>query len=153
MRLKFWNTASAVPMYQFLPVRICAGTGSIYWPSMRLRFHPVVRCLMRESDLNWVRTFILKIPELMKLLRTKSTILYLPPKYTAGFARSLVSGWSLDPSPPAMIIPRTLGYPTDERYEVMDISLAVRVTGLFGFRRSRSKPTAQDAGLLNLFPK
>jgi len=42
------ETASAVPIYQFPPVRICAGTGSMYWPSIRLRFHPDVRCLISD---------------------------------------------------------------------------------------------------------
>ena len=33
-----------------------------------------VMCSMSEFDLNWVRTLILKKPELMKLLMTKSMI-------------------------------------------------------------------------------
>src|SRR6266540_1972376 len=47
------------------------------------------------------------MPELMKLLRTKSMIRYLPPKGTAGLARSLVSGWRRVPFPPASTIPST----------------------------------------------
>ena len=43
----------------------------------------------------------------MKLLSTKSTIRYLPPKGTAGLARSLVSGKRRVPLPPARMIPRT----------------------------------------------
>src|SRR5262249_13065486 len=43
----------------------------------------------------------------MKLLRTKSTMRYLPPKGTAGFARSLVSGYRRVPFPPARTIPST----------------------------------------------
>src|SRR5271166_6308672 len=50
------------------------------------------------------------IPELTKLLRTKSMILYLPPKGTAGVARSRVRGKSLVPLPPASTMPRTRGY-------------------------------------------
>src|SRR5208337_672260 len=42
------------------------------------------------------------IPELTKLLRTKSIIRYLPPKGTAGLARSRVRGWSRVPCPPAI---------------------------------------------------
>src|SRR6185312_16102332 len=42
-----------------------------------------------------------KIPELIKLLRTKSTMRYFPPNGTAGFARSCVSGNSRFPFPPA----------------------------------------------------
>src|ERR1700683_379490 len=47
------------------------------------------------------------MPELMKLLRTKSMMRYLPPKGTAGFARSLVSGYNRVPFPPASTIPNT----------------------------------------------
>src|SRR5262245_12146771 len=43
----------------------------------------------------------------MRLLSTKSTIRYLPPKGTAGLARSLVSGYSRVPFPPARTIPST----------------------------------------------
>src|SRR5258708_690745 len=49
------------------------------------------------------------IPELMKLLSTKSMIRYLPPKGTAGFARSRVSGKRRVPLPPASTIPSTRG--------------------------------------------
>src|ERR1700691_3752556 len=47
------------------------------------------------------------MPELMKLLRTKSMMRYFPPKGTAGLARSLVSGYNRVPFPPASTIPRT----------------------------------------------
>src|ERR1019366_2323762 len=47
------------------------------------------------------------MPELMKLLRTKSMMRYFPPKGTAGLARSLVSGYSRVPFPPASTIPST----------------------------------------------
>src|SRR3970040_1965895 len=47
------------------------------------------------------------MPELMKFDRTKSMIRYLPPKGTAGFARSLVKGCSRSPRPPARITART----------------------------------------------
>src|ERR1700685_717356 len=43
----------------------------------------------------------------MKLLSTKSIMRYLPPKGTAGLARSLVSGYSRVPFPPASTIPST----------------------------------------------
>src|ERR1039458_306544 len=43
----------------------------------------------------------------MKLLNTKSIIRYLPPKGTAGLARSLVSGASRVPLPPARTMPNT----------------------------------------------
>src|SRR3984893_5307471 len=41
------------------------------------------------------------MPELMRLLRTKSMMRYLPPKGTAGLARSCVSGYRRLPLPPA----------------------------------------------------
>src|SRR5579872_164671 len=47
------------------------------------------------------------MPEFTKLLSTKSTMRYFPPKGTAGFARSLVSGESRVPFPPARTIPNT----------------------------------------------
>src|SRR6202050_3376504 len=47
------------------------------------------------------------MPELMKLLRTKSIIRYFPPKGTAGLARSLVKGKRRVPLPPASTMPRT----------------------------------------------
>ncbi len=47
---------------------------------------------MREFDLNCVSTLIFISPEFTRLLRTKSTIRYRPPKGTAGLARSRVSG-------------------------------------------------------------
>src|SRR5208337_1966455 len=45
----------------------------------------------------------------MKLLRTKSMILYLPPNGTAGLARSRVRGKSRVPLPPASTMPKTRG--------------------------------------------
>src|SRR4051794_23596642 len=50
---------------------------------------------------------ILRRPELMQLLSVKSMMRYGPPKYTAGFARSLVSGKSRSPAPPANTMTRT----------------------------------------------
>src|ERR1017187_6467097 len=47
------------------------------------------------------------MPELMKLLSTKSMMRYLPPKGTAGLARSLVRGQSRVPLPPARTMPST----------------------------------------------
>src|SRR5438477_11094823 len=48
------------------------------------------------------------MPELIRLLRTKSTMRYRPPKGTAGLARSLVNGYSRDPLPPARTKASTL---------------------------------------------
>ena len=72
IRLMFWKMASAVPLYQSSPVRICAGTKSTYWSRLAFRFHAAEICLFSESLLNCVRTLILKMPELMKLFKTKS---------------------------------------------------------------------------------
>src|SRR5262252_1809793 len=47
------------------------------------------------------------MPELTKLLSTKSMMRYLPPKGTAGLARSRVSGKRRVPLPPARTMPRT----------------------------------------------
>src|SRR5579859_826803 len=47
------------------------------------------------------------MPEFTKLLRTKSTMRYLPPKGTAGLARSRVRGKSRVPLPPASTMPST----------------------------------------------
>src|ERR1700686_5423818 len=47
------------------------------------------------------------MPELMKLLSTKSMMRYLPPNGTAGLARSLVRGDRRVPLPPANTMPNT----------------------------------------------
>ena len=47
---------------------------------------------LSDSDLYCVAMKIRRSPELMQLLRTKSMMRYGPPKYTAGLARSFVSG-------------------------------------------------------------
>ncbi len=62
---------------------------------------------LSESDLYCVAMKMWRRPELMQLLRTKSMMRYGPPKYTAGLARSLVSGASRSPAPPASTITRT----------------------------------------------
>src|SRR3989442_7167832 len=53
-----------------------------------------------------VRTTILKKPALTRLESEKSSRRYVPPKGTAGFARSAVRGNSRLPSPPARTIVR-----------------------------------------------
>src|SRR5688572_31966252 len=50
---------------------------------------------------------ILRSPELRQLLSVKSMMRYGPPKYTAGFARSFVSGDSRSPTPPASTMTTT----------------------------------------------
>ena len=66
--------ASALPLYQSSPVRICAGTTSTNWPRKLLSRQARVRWLFSESDLYWVSTFIFSTPELAKLERQKSMI-------------------------------------------------------------------------------
>ena len=46
------------------------------------------------------------MPELTKLLRTKSIMRYLPPNGTAGLLLTSVKGRRRSPFPPAMIIPK-----------------------------------------------
>ena len=53
---------------------------------------PMRRWRLSESDLYWSAMKIWRRPELMQLLSVKSMMRYGPPKYTAGFARSFVSG-------------------------------------------------------------
>ncbi len=66
--------ASAEPRYHSGPVRCWAGTLSTNWPTMWESRQPREMCVLSESDLYWVKTFIRKTPELAKLLRTKSMI-------------------------------------------------------------------------------
>src|SRR5437762_11261262 len=54
--------------------------------------------------LNWVSMWIERSPEFRQLLIGISTIRYLPPIGTAGFARSFVSGNNRVPAPPPMMI-------------------------------------------------
>ena len=69
---RFWKIASAVPWYQFLPVCICAGIGSMNILENPETRHPCRKCFMSECDLNCVSTKILNNPELAKLFSTKS---------------------------------------------------------------------------------
>ena len=69
--------------------------------------HPWRMWRLSESDLYCVAMKMWRSPELMQLLRTKSMMRYGPPKYTAGFARSRVSGASRSPAPPASTITST----------------------------------------------
>src|SRR5256885_16897497 len=100
--------ASDEPRYHSGPVRCCAGTASTNCPSIEGRRQPREMCVLSESDLYCVSTFMRRTPELAKLERTKSMMRYLPPNGTAGLARSCVSGASLLPSPPARIIASVL---------------------------------------------
>ncbi len=97
-KFAFWRIASAVPWYQALPRCCWAGTSSMNWSRRGLkRFQPVLRWLESEYDLYCVRTKILRRPELTQLERVKSMIRKIPPKGTAGFALTSVSGFRRSP--------------------------------------------------------
>ncbi len=58
---------------------------------------PMRRWRLSDSDLYCSAMKMCRRPELMQLLSVKSMMRYGPPKYTAGFARSRVSGYSRSP--------------------------------------------------------
>jgi hypothetical protein len=60
-------------------------------------------CLFNDAELNWVKTKMRLILELMQLLIGISTRRYLPAMGTAGFERAAVNGYSLVPAPPPRI--------------------------------------------------
>src|ERR1700722_8611574 len=94
--------ASAVPLYQESPVRICGGTVVINSPHSGLKIdQPSRKCFCSEWDLYWVRTSTRRRPECRQLESVKSMMRYLPPKQTAGLARSAVRGCKRAPTPPA----------------------------------------------------
>src|SRR6185503_7010012 len=74
--------------------------------SSETMFQPMRMWRLSESDLYCVAMKIRRSPELMQLLSAKSMMRYGPPKYTAGLARSLVSGYSRSPAPPASTMTR-----------------------------------------------
>src|SRR6478609_9760601 len=63
----------------------------------------------RLWDLYCVSTTTCLSPELIRFEIAKSMSRYCPPKGTAGLARSAVRGINRFPSPPARMIPKTLG--------------------------------------------
>src|SRR5581483_7056407 len=72
--------------------------------SSETMLQPIRMCRLSDSDLYCVAMKIRRRPELRQLLRAKSMIRYGPPKYTAGLARSFVSGYRRSPAPPASTI-------------------------------------------------
>src|SRR5712672_259748 len=97
--------ASAVPLYQDSPVRICGGTGVMYSPSSELKIdHASRRCFCSDWDLYCVRTRMRRSPECRQLLSVKSMMRYRPPNGTAGLALSAVNGCRRDPIPPARMM-------------------------------------------------
>src|SRR2546422_10121628 len=82
---QFWKTASAVPLYQSWLMRCWGGREKMYSPTSGLKtFHPRRMWRSRGGDLYWIRTMMLRRPELMQLLGGKSMIRDLPPKGTGG---------------------------------------------------------------------
>ena len=67
----------------------------------KYRCQPMLMCRSRLIALYCVSTNSLRTPLLRLLESVKSMIRYAPPKGTAGFARSRVSGSRRDPLPPA----------------------------------------------------
>src|SRR5687767_15819177 len=64
-------------------------------------------CLLRLSELYWVRTNMRRRSELMQLLIGMSIRRYLPAMGTAGFDRARVSGKRRVPRPPPRMIAMT----------------------------------------------
>jgi len=101
---RFWYTASAVPEYQEVSIRCCAGNSSTNSPkSPRRKLQPFWICRINECALYCVRTPIRRMPELMQLDNGKSIMRNFPPKGTAGLARHSVRSLSREPRPPARI--------------------------------------------------
>src|SRR5215210_1409478 len=104
MTLRFWRTASAVPWYHSATrFRAMYGWSSLTPPWLRSRSHgrPNPMWSLSERGLYWVRTTTLSISELTQFDRVKSMIRYLPPKGTAGLARTDDRIERRSPSPPA----------------------------------------------------
>ncbi len=107
MMSRFWNTASAVPRYQLSSMRCCAGQRSMNsLISPRRKPQPRCRCRNSECALYCVTTAMRRMPEFRQFDSAKSMIRYLPPKWTAGLTRLLVSAPSRVPRPPASTIAR-----------------------------------------------
>src|SRR3954454_24437954 len=104
MTLKFWRTASAVPRYHSATrPRAMYGWRSFTPPLLRSRSHgrPSPMWSLSERGLYCVRTTTLSISELTQFDSVKSMIRYLPPKGTAGLARTDERIGRRSPSPPA----------------------------------------------------
>src|SRR5881392_3179239 len=102
----FRSTASAVPRYHSATrPRAMYGWRSFTPPVLRSRSHGRPRPMwsFSERGLYWVRTTTLSINELTQFESVKSMIRYLPPKGTAGFARTPERIERRSPSPPARI--------------------------------------------------
>src|SRR5580698_7566861 len=95
-------------MYQFALTRCIGGRISMNSPSScaTTLVQPSRMCRFSDSALYCVRMYTRRRSELMQLERVISMMRYCPPKGTAGFARSRVSGNSRSPAPPARSTPR-----------------------------------------------
>src|SRR5215204_4257881 len=142
----FWSTASAVPPYHSATrPRRRYGWRSFTPPVLRSRSHgrPSPMWSLSERGLYWVSTTTLWISELTQFDSVKSMIRYLPPKGTAGFARTDDRIESRSPSPPARITAitgftngRASGHVVDG-----ELGCAGTCAGIVGHRRpARSGP-------------
>src|SRR5664279_4077644 len=84
--------ASALPIYQCLPRRCCAGTGATKLPSSGDIRHVRAMWVSSECDLYWVSTTMCRYREFTRFDRAKSTNRYVPPNGTDGLARAAVRG-------------------------------------------------------------
>jgi hypothetical protein len=69
--------------------------------SLRRKLQPRCRWRSSECDLYWVMTPMRRRPEFMQFDSAKSMMRNLPPKCTAGLARTLVRSRRREPRPPA----------------------------------------------------
>src|SRR4029079_9158056 len=106
MTFMFRSTASAVPRYHSARrPRAMYGWSSFTPPVLRSRSHGRPRPMwsLREWGLYWVRTITSVMSEFTQFDSVKSMIRYLPPKGTAGLARTEERIERRSPSPPARI--------------------------------------------------
>src|SRR4029078_3577528 len=106
MTFMFRSTASAVPRYHSATrPRAMYGWRSLTPPLLRWRSHgrPSPMWSLREWGLYCVRTITSVMSELTQFDSVKSMIRYLPPKGTAGLARTDERIERRSPSPPARI--------------------------------------------------
>src|SRR6059036_2786254 len=97
----FLRTASAVPWYHEVSANVCSAARiSTKPPEKWSNLYDCEMWRCNEAELNWVSRKILSSPELRQLEIGISTNRYLPPRGTAGLARSCVSGNNRVPRPP-----------------------------------------------------
>src|SRR2546425_12657119 len=85
-------------------MRCWGGREMMYSPTSGLKtFQPRRMWRSRGGGLYWVRTMMLRNPEVMQLLRGKAIIRDLPPKGTAGFGRAALNRGGGSARPPGRI--------------------------------------------------